>query len=145
MNSIPALASIPIPDQPARYLPMVEGLLRAGFPSPADDFAVRQLDLIELLVTNPLATFFWEVTGYSMKNAGIWHGDIVVVDRSIRPRHDKIVVAEVDGDFTVKYLYKLDGIVKLVAANPEFEDITFREGQQLVICGVVTGCIRRFK
>ena len=124
---------------------MVEGLLRAGFPSPADDFGMRQLDLVELLVVNPLATFFWQVTGYSMKKAGIWHGDIVVVDRSITPRHRKIVVAEVDGEFTIKYFYAHDGIIKLVAANPEFEEITFTEGQQLVITGVVTGCIKQFK
>ena len=124
---------------------MVDGLIRAGFPSPADDFGMKQLDLVELLVVNPLATFFWQVAGYSMKGAGIWDGDIVVVDRSITPRHRKIVVAEVDGEFTVKYLYKLAGTVKLVAANPEFEEITFREGQQLVICGVVTGCVKRFK
>jgi DNA polymerase V len=145
MNSTPTLALLPFLDRPARYLPVVEGLLRGGFPSPADDFSMGQLDLIELLVKHPLATFFWQVTGYSMQNAGISDGDFLVVDKSLRPRHGDIVVAEVDGEFTVKFLYKVEGLVKLVAADTEMVEITFQDGQHVVICGVVTGCIKRFK
>jgi DNA polymerase V len=123
---------------------MVEGRLAAGFPSPADDFAVKDLDLNDLLVTHPLATFFWQVSGLSMMNAGIHDGDILVVNRALRPKHGHIVVAQVDGEFTVKTLHKRADRVKLVPANPTFPEIVFREGQQLIICGVVTAAIKRF-
>jgi DNA polymerase V len=126
-------------------LPMVEGTIRAGFPSPADDFAIKRHDLNELLITHPVATFFWQVRGMSMQQAGIGDGDILVVNRALAPQHRDIVVAEVDNDFTVKYLYKRAGRLKLVAADPTFPEIVPREGQTLVICGVVTSAIRRFR
>lgn len=125
-------------------LPFVEGRLSAGFPSPADDFLVKRHDLNELLITHPQATFFWQVSGQSMKDAGIGDGDILVVNRALKPRHGSIVVAQVDGDFTVKTLHKRADRLKLVPANPTFPEITFREGQQLIICGVVTAAITRF-
>lgn len=123
---------------------MVEGRLPAGFPSPADDFAEKRQDLNELLITHPLATFFWQVSGRSMEGAGIWDGDILVVNRAINAVHGHIVVAQVDGDFTVKYLHKRAGKVKLVPANPTFPELVFKEGQELIICGVVTSTIKRF-
>ena len=127
-----------------RLLPMIEGKLRAGFPSPADDFAVKELDLMDLLVKRPLATFFMQIRGTSMEGVGIFDGSIVTVDRSMKPEHGCIVVAEVDGQFTCKLLHKRAGVIKLQAANPEFPDITFQDGQQLTICGVVTSAIKRF-
>ena len=144
MNSVPIdawLAAIACPKMP---LPMVQMTVQAGFPSPADDFAVKRHDLNELLITHPLATFFWRVAGKSMVDAGIDDGDILVVNRALTPAHRNIVVAQVDGDFTVKYLHKRNGRVKLVAANPTFPEITFKEGQTLTICGVVTSTIKRF-
>lgn len=126
-------------------LPMVQGSVRAGFPSPADDHAVKRHDLNELLITHPAATFFWRVRGTSMQGAGIADGDILVVNRALEAKHGDIVVAEVDNDFTVKYLHRRGGRVKLVAADPTFPDIVFREGQTMAICGVVTGAIKRFR
>ena len=123
---------------------MLEVSLQAGFPSPADDFAVKRHDLNELLITHPLATFFWRVAGTSMAEAGIDDGDILAVNRALTPEHRNIVVAQIDGDFTVKYLHKRGGRIKLVAANPTFPDITFKDGQTLTICGVVTCTIKRF-
>lgn len=123
---------------------MVEGRLPAGFPSPADDFAEKRQDLNELLITHPLATFFWQVSGRSMEGAGIWDGDILVVNRAIKAVHGHIVIAQVDGDFTVKYLHQRAGKVKLVPANPTFPELVFKEGQELIICGVVTSTIKRF-
>lgn len=79
-----------------------------------------------------------------MVEAGIDDGDILVVDRALTPLHRNIVVAQVDGDFTVKYLYKRNGRFKLVPANPTFPEITFKDGQTLTICGVVTSTIKRF-
>ncbi|TAL65827.1 MAG: translesion error-prone DNA polymerase V autoproteolytic subunit [Burkholderiaceae bacterium] len=137
--SIPAALAPP----PLR-LPMVEGRLPAGFPSPADDFAMKRLDLNDLLITHPLATFYWQVSGKSMVEAGIDDGDILVVNRALRPAHRSIVVAQVDGGFTVKYLHKRADRVKLVPANPTYPEIVLKEGQELVICGVVTSAIKRF-
>ena len=130
--------------EPAPGLPMMEGRLPAGFPSPADDFAMKRLDLNELLITHPLATFFWQVSGKSMVEAGIDDGDILVVNRALRPRHRDIVVAQVDGGFTVKYLDRRADRVKLVPANPTYPEIVLKEGQELVICGVVTSAVKRF-
>ena len=123
--------------------PMVEGTVPCGFPSPADDFAVKRLDLNDL-IKHPLATFYWKASGLSMIEAGIGDGDILVVDRAVVPLHQHIVIAQVDGDFTVKYLYKRGGRVKLVPANPTFPEIVFRDGQELIISGVVIFCIKRF-
>ncbi|MBC5783594.1 translesion error-prone DNA polymerase V autoproteolytic subunit [Ramlibacter sp. USB13] len=124
---------------------MVQGTVRAGFPSPADDFAEKRHDLNDLLITHPAATFFWRVRGTSMHGAGVADGDILVVNRALDPVHGDIVVAEVDNDFTVKYLHRRAGRVKLVAADPTFPDIVPREGQVLTICGVVTAAIRKFR
>lgn len=134
--------SVPLPRM---LLVMAEGCVPAGFPSPADDFAVKRHDLNELLVTHPAATFMWRVSGQSMIEAGIFDGDVIVVDRALTPAHKDIVVAQVDGEFTVKYLYKRADRVKLMPANPTYPTITFREGQQLIIVGVVTAAIKRFR
>lgn len=113
-------------------LPM-EGRIRAGFPSPAADFSVKRQDLNELLITHPAATFFWTVAGKSMFGAviDIDEGDILVVNRALasNARHGDIVVAEVDQDFTVKYLHKRAGQVQLRAADPTFPPIIFKDGQ----------------
>lgn len=125
---------------------MVPGAVRAGFPSPADDFSVRRHDLNELLITHPTATFFWKVRGTSMQDAGIADGDILVVNRALVARHNDIVVAEVDGGFTVKYLFHRNGRLKLRAADPTFPDLVFdRDGQRLTVVGVVTCAIKRFR
>lgn len=144
MNSIPADA-VSAALGAKLLLPLIDGKIPAGFPSPADDFLVKRHDLNELLITHPQATFFWQVSGHSMREAGIEDGAILVVNRALKPRHRCIVVAQVDGDFTVKTLHKRADRIKLVPANPTFPEITFREGQQLIICGVVTAAIMRFK
>jgi DNA polymerase V len=145
MNScIPEGALMFVPG-PALPLPVVAGSVRAGFPSPADDFAVKRHDLNELLITHPVATFFWQARGLSMLQAGIGDGDILVVNRALEARHRDIVVAEVDNDFTVKFLHKRAGRIKLTAADPTFPDILFADGQTLVVCGVVTCAIKRFR
>ncbi|MDO9437731.1 LexA family transcriptional regulator [Hydrogenophaga sp.] len=118
--------------------------VQAGFPSPAEDFAVNRLDLTELLVLHPQATYLLRVAGASMRDAGIDDGDTIVVDKAIKPRHGHIVVAVVDGEFTVKYLHQRAGRVRLKAANPTFPDIIPKDGQTVEVWGVVTSCIKRF-
>ena len=116
----------------------------AGFPSPAEDLGAQRIDLTALLVTHAQATYFLKASGHSMVEAGIFDGDIMVVDRAIKPRHGHIVVAVVDGDFTVKRLYQRAGRVKLRAANVTFPEIVPKEGQTIEVWGVVTATIKRF-
>lgn len=125
-------------------LPMAGDKVRAGFPSPAEDLAVKRVDLTQELVAHPQATFLLRVGGDSMRDVGIFDGDTLVVDKAVKPRHGHIVVAVVDGEFTVKQLYQRAGRVKLRAANPTFPDITPRDGQTIQVWGVVTASIKKF-
>ena len=138
LSSPTALAATPL------VLPMPVAAVRAGFPSPAEDFAVNRLDLTQLLITHPQATFLLRVAGASMREAGIDDGDTLVVDRAIKPRHGHIVVAVVDGEFTVKQLHQRAGRLRLKAANPTFPDIEPKDGQTVEVWGVVSSCIKRF-
>jgi DNA polymerase V len=109
----------------------------AGFPSPADDYIEGRLDLNELMIRHPAATFFVRVAGDSMIGAGIHHDDILVVDRSLDPAHDKVVIAVVNGDLTVKRLFKQNGVVRLLAENPDYPPMELNEETACEIWGVV--------
>lgn len=115
--------------------------ISAGFPSPADDYLDRKLDLNEHLVKNPAATFFVRVAGDSMTGAGINDNDILVVDRSLEPSPDDIVIAVVNGELTVKRLIKKGGVWCLAAENPEYPDLEINEDIPLEIWGVATYAI----
>jgi DNA polymerase V len=117
----------------------------AGFPSPADDHLERDLDLHELLIAHPAATYYVRLSGDSMKDAGLYDGDILVVDRSIEAAHGHIVVAVLDGDLTVKRLHRKDGQVQLRPENPSYPPISIHPEQECIIWGVVTGSIRQFQ
>lgn len=134
---------VPIADS-GLVLPMAGDRVCAGFPSPAEDFAVKRVDLTQELITHPQATFLLRVSGESMREAGIFDGDMLVVNKALKPRHGQVVVAVVDGEFTVKYLYQRAGRVKLRAANATYPDITPKDGQTLEVWGVVTASIKRF-
>lgn len=125
-------------------LPVAGCSVRAGFPSPADDWSQERIDLTKLLIPHPACTFLVKSGGLSMKDAGIDDGDLLVVDRYMKPEHKSIVVAVLDNDFTVKYLFKRGGRIKLQAANPTFPDISIGDEQTLEIWGVVTCSIKRF-
>lgn len=122
-------------------IPLYSSTVRAGFPSPADDYIETMLDLNEHLVKHPSATFFVKASGDSMINAGIHSGDILVVDRSIEASHGKIVIVALNGELTVKRLSRLHGQVQLVAENPDFPPIDITEQYDMVIWGVVTNVI----
>lgn len=124
-------------------LPMFSSV-PAGFPSPAGDYLFKQIDIGAELVKHPNSTFLLTIAGLSMRDIGIHDGDIVVIDKSIEPRHGSIVIAVVDGEFTCKKLYRKGGVTKLQAANPDFPDISFKDGQTLEIWGVVTSSIKQF-
>lgn len=135
---------VPLPDAPHLALPWDEVRISAGFPSPAADYEDTRLDINEYLVRNPISTFFFSVEGESMQGAEIFDGDILVVDKSIRPRHGQIVVAFVDGQRLVKRLYRRNGRVALLAENPLYPPLEIREDQELLVWGVVVGKFKRF-
>jgi len=118
--------------------------ISAGFPSPAADYAEDGLDLNHYLVQNKPATFMFTVKGDSMLGAGICDGDKVVVDKALKAKHKDIVVAVVDSEYTIKRLYQLRGRVELQAENPNYQAITFKEGSELQIWGVVVGVVRKY-
>ncbi|MFN3188581.1 MAG: LexA family protein [Candidatus Paceibacteria bacterium] len=116
----------------------------AGFPSPGDDMVEEALNVQELLVKNEMSTFFVRVEGNSMEGAGIFSGDILVIDRSVEPVSGKIVVAVVDGGLVVKRLKKTSAGMVLASENSDYEPIVINEQEGCVIWGVVTGSIRQF-
>lgn len=122
-------------------LPLFQNPVVAGFPSPAEDEIDKKLDLNELLIKHPAATFFLRVSGSSMIKAGIHDRDILIVDRSVEPTHGKIVVAALNGELTVKRLQLDDDKVFLIAENDLFRPIEVTEGIELHIWGVVTNVI----
>ena len=129
---------IPIPISAPIHLTCFTGTVQAGFPSPAADYAQKRINLNEHLLLNEQASFLFRVRGESMLGIGIYDGDTLIVDRSITPLHNHIVLAVVDEEFTVKRLYQRDGIIRLLAENPAYSTIELSEGQELRIWGVVT-------
>ena len=124
--------------------PLMATPVAAGFPSPAEQYIESPLDLNELLVHRPAATFFVRAAGDSMTGAGIHPGDILVVDRSLEARDGSIVIACVDNEFTVKFLRSDGERWYLQPANRKYKPITFSEGMELRIFGVVTAVIHQF-
>ena len=123
------------------YHQFYSSAVTAGFPSPADDYLESKLDLNDYLIKHPSATFFVRVVGDSMVNAGIHNNDIIIVDRSIKPKHGKIIVAALDGQMTVKRLYRRDKKVILLPENKLFKPIEISDSMEIVIWGVATNVI----
>ena len=113
----------------------------AGFPSPADGYKEKKLDLNDLLIRQPEATFFAKASGDSMTGAGIFDGDMLIVDRSITATDGKIVIAVVNGELTVKRFKLVDRTAQLHAENPKYSPITLCEGDNVNVWGVVTNVI----
>jgi DNA polymerase V len=122
-------------------VPLFSSKVAAGFPSPTDDYIEKTLDLNDLLIQKPAATFFVRAEGESMLGAGIHPNDILVVDRSIKPVIGKIVICALLGELTVKRLKSVGNEIILGAENPAYTDITVKEEADFVIWGVVTNVI----
>lgn len=122
-------------------LPLFTETVSAGFPSPAQDYVERSLDLNELCVQHPAATYLVKAQGDSMLGAGIHQGDILIVDRSIQARHGHVVIAELHGELTVKRL-ELTPTVRLVPCNPAYPPIELADEDELCLMGVVVRSIR---
>lgn len=125
-------------------IPLFSDAISAGFPSPAQDYIEQTLDLNELCIKHPAATFFVRVEGDSMVNAGIFPNDILVIDRSIQATQGDIVVASLYGEFTVKELV-LGANPCLLPHNPAYLPISIPEGSDMEIFGVVTNVIRNLR
>lgn len=118
--------------------PLFTEQVAAGFPSPADDYLEGDLDLNKYLIQHPVATFFVRVTGDSMIGAGIYSGDILIVDRALEPADKKVVIAVVDGELTVKRLVRKSGSLYLMPENDAYKPIKIEDETGLEIWGVVT-------
>ncbi len=143
MNEKNILSIINIEADKKTNTPMFLDSVSAGFPSPATDYMENKLDLNEYLVKHPAATFIVKANGPSMIEAGILSGDLLIVDRSVTPKNDNIVIASVFGDLTVKKLRKKGSALFLVSANNEYSSIEVREEMECFIWGVVTYVIHK--
>lgn len=117
--------------------PLYASHVKAGFLAPAEDYAEQQVDLNTHLIQHPAATFFLRVSGDSMINAGIFNGDLLVVDRSLEPSNGKVIIAAVNGELTVKRLNKTGGKIFLVAENDHYPPIELTDADRIQIWGVV--------
>ncbi len=132
-----------VPDPLARpcTLALYASRVPAGFPSPADDYIDQRLDLNTHLIEHPAASFFVRVSGDSMIGAGIHDGDLLIVDRALKPLDGRVVIAALDGELTVKRLVFRNKRPWLVPENPDYAPIEVREGLDCIIWGVVTRVI----
>lgn len=123
--------------------PLIGYKIPAGFPSPAQDFVEEYLDLNKYLISHPSATYFVRVEGNSMINAGVYSGDILIVDRSLEPVNNKIVVAILEGELTVKRLKIKNGKYYLLPENPDYKSLEIEDWMDMTIWGVVTYVIHQ--
>lgn len=122
--------------------------IRAGFPSPAEDYLRESLDFNRDLIRHPEATFYGQVEGDSMEDAGINNGDIAVIDRSVEPQHGDVVVGYVNGEFTIKFLdltHREEGYIELRPANKNYQPIRIDENTKFEVWGVVVWTIKNWK
>ena len=125
-------------------IPLLSDLISAGFPSPADDYTEENIDLNEHLISNPFSTFFLRVKGDSMLNAGIKDKDLIIVDKSLRAKPGNIVIAMIDGEFTIKRLSIKNNELYLKAENHNYPDFRFKNHIDIQIWGVVIYSIHSF-
>ena len=141
ISKIPAVQAFLENGGSASTCPLYSSHVRAGFPSPADDYIESYLDLNAHLIKHPAATFFVTASGDSMTGAGIQSGDMLIVDKSLNATHGKIVIAAIDGELTVKRLSRHEGRVQLLPENNQYTPIDITDEHDLVIWGVVTHVI----
>ncbi len=124
-------------------LPLASCRVEAGFPSPADDYMERSLDLNEHVIKHPSATYFVRASGDSMTGAGIFDGDLLIVDRSLEPSHGKVAIVEVDGELTVKRLSKTKGRFSLHSENVNYPPIELQGDAEVMVWGIVTHVLHK--
>ena len=125
------------------WLNLCIGSVPAGYPSPLTEQSKELVDINGYLIRNEIATYIFRVKGNAMIDAGIFNGDVLVVDRSIEPKHNDIVLATLNNEFLVKRLYKPAGVIKLVSENPIYPALVIKEGDDFAVWGVVTNSIQK--
>ena len=125
-------------------IPLLNDSVSAGFPSPADDYTEENIDLNEHLISNPFSTFFLRVKGDSMINAGIKDKDLIIVDKSLIAKPGDIVIAMIDGEFTIKRLSIKNDELYLKAENHNYPDFSFKNHIDVQIWGVVIYSIHSY-
>ncbi|OYX22955.1 MAG: peptidase S24 [Flavobacteriales bacterium 32-35-8] len=125
-------------------LPFVVNGISAGFPSPADDFLDINIDLNKHLIKNPSTTFYGKVKGNSMIDAGIHDGDLLIIDKSLEPKNNKIAICFIDGEFTVKRIKIEKDIIWLIAENKDYQPIKVTKDNEFLIWGIVINVIKYF-
>ena len=124
-------------------LPFADSGIRAGFPNPAQDFMDLSIDLNTELIAHPEATFYGRVVGTSLQDAGVEEGDILAIDKSIKPKNGDMAVCFVDGDFTVKFIRIEKKVIWLMPANKDYSPIKITEENDFMIWGIVTYTIKK--
>ena len=142
----PISSYIPSREVPStRLIPLATAAVSAGFPSPAEDYTELGIDINKYLIKNPISTFFLRVSGNSMNNAGIYNNDLLIIDRSINPNPGHIVVALLDGEFTLKRLIKEEDNYYLKADKENYPAINLFEYIDIQIWGVAIYSIHELK
>lgn len=124
-------------------LPIADQGIKAGFPSPAQDFMDLAIDLNKELIKHPASTFYGRVKGDSMIDAGIYDGDILIIDKSLEPKDGDMAVCFIDGDFTIKHIKIEKKVIWLIPANEQYESIKVTEDNDFLIWGIVTYSIKK--
>ena len=133
-----------VPDTSTKYSqPIFTARVSAGFPSPAADYEEGRLDLNKHIVKNPTATFFVRVAGDSMIGAGIHHGDLLVVDKSLEPKNKNVVIAVINGELTVKRIRIRKNKITLEPENESYPAVEITEGSEFQVWGVVTNVVHK--
>ena len=136
--------SNPVPVIPSTmWLNLCIGSVPAGYPSPLTEQTKELVDINGYLIRNEIATYIFRVKGNAMIDAGIFNGDVLVVDRSIEPKHNDIVLATLNNEFLVKRLYKPAGVIKLVSENPIYPPVVIKVSDDFAVWGVVTNSIHK--
>lgn len=144
VERFPGRILLPAGDATPASVPLYAEGVRAGYPSPVADYAYTSIDLNTYLIEDGSVTFMALVEGDAMVGAGFYEGDLLVVDKRRVPVHGDIVVAALDGDFTVRRLQRTSGQITLHAENPAYPVIVPRYEQDFAIWGVVSGCVKKF-
>lgn len=139
----PEFIEVPVEAVPCKR-PLFRSV-RAGFPSPALEYSEEQLDANEYLGCNQISSFWFDVVGDSMIRAGIRHQDKVLANRAIEPRDGQIVIAAINGEYTLKFLRIGYGVIELHSANTAFPPIQLKEADELIVWGVISGWMRKLK
>ena len=131
--------------QSVTTLPLFMSTIQAGFPSPADDYLEEVLSLDDICITSPASTFLGRVKGDSLQDIGIYEGDIAIIDKSLTPQNQDLVVCAIDGEFNAKILRIEKSAISLMSANPNFKPIVIQPLTDFKVWGVITFVIQNIK